>query len=180
VPPVVRNLAQGFDPNVRRPESIRQAIEARVPGLTANIPPALDILGRSVQRPASQLGGANPFPWTAAKPDPVVNELARLNIATPQLPPASVKLGRNTIQLTDIERTQLLRQEQEQFFGRLQKIVAEPDWARKPDDAKRRIVQGLHARILEGRPRRVARLRDQRLSVTEALGSGDLAGRSLR
>jgi hypothetical protein len=50
------------------------------------VPPAIDITGQPLRRDVSQVGGMNPFFRTKATDDPVVKELARLGIATPQTP----------------------------------------------------------------------------------------------
>ena len=71
IPQLVANVAQINDPTIRKPETFTQAIEARIPGLTKNIPPAVNIAGQEVQRPASGLGGINPFPSTQTTRDAV-------------------------------------------------------------------------------------------------------------
>jgi len=90
IPAGIANIAESMDRAIRRPDTALQAIESRIPGLTTAAPAIIDVTGHSVQRPASNLGGANPFPWTSTKHDPVVDELARLGISTPQ-PPTQIK-----------------------------------------------------------------------------------------
>src|SRR3984885_13369252 len=66
IPAGVANVAETIDPTVRRPQTALQAIESRIPGMTSAAPPIVDITGSRVRRPASNLGGANPFPFTTA------------------------------------------------------------------------------------------------------------------
>ena len=75
VPTGVANIAKAVDPTVRAPssldslpEQIRQQLESRIPGLTKNVPPVTTPEGRPLQRPASALGGFNPYPVSAGEP----------------------------------------------------------------------------------------------------------------
>ena len=168
VPALAANMAQGIDPTVRRPggntlpEIIKQNVESRVPGLTTNVPAVTDITGRTVQRPASALGGANPFPVSKANNDPVIQELASLGIATTQ-PPASVKMKGKSFQLTGTERQQLAQQEGDLLRGKVAKWIATKAWASLDDDQRRKKIAELRRDITATRPQRLTKLRNRAL-----------------
>ncbi len=56
-------------------KGLLQTIEERVAGLTKNVPADIDITGQPVRRPASALGGANPFPVTEDKKSLFIEEV---------------------------------------------------------------------------------------------------------
>jgi hypothetical protein len=163
VPAGLANVAETLDPTIRRPQSTWQAIQSRIPGMTSAAPPITDIAGRSVQRPFNNLGGANPFPFTTAKNDPVVDELARLGISTPQ-PPKNI-LWRNgeVTQLSDGERARLSEEEGREFVLRVGRVMKNGAW-QGTDDRKRKALVELHKRINEARPQRLAQMRQEAAS----------------
>ena len=171
VPAGVANIAETIDPTVRRPQNALQAIESRIPGLTSAAPAIVDVTGQHVQRPFNNLGGANPFPFTTAKHDPVVDELARLGISTPQ-PPTQIKWKGKLTPLTDAERQQFAQAEGEELYKRVARVMQSGSWAKRTDDRKRKALVQLHDMIDQSRPARLTRMRKE--SQTE------LAGRSLR
>ena len=133
------NIADTIDPTVRRPKTAAQGIESRLPGLTSAAPSVTDVVGRPVQRPDKNLGGANPFPVTTGTNDPVLKELARLGVSTPQAP-TSFKRGGKAIPLTENQRQKLNEQEGQDLYTRLSKIVSGKGWQSLTDDAKRKQV----------------------------------------
>jgi hypothetical protein len=160
IPASVANLAESLDRTIRRPQTALQAIESRIPGLTHAAPPIIDITGHTVQRPASNLGGANPFPFQTARHDPVVDELARLGISTPQ-PPQQIKLRGKPTQLTDAERQRFAEDEGAELYKRVGKLLQSGVWQRRTDDQKRKALVELHRMIDESRPARLTRMRRQ-------------------
>ena len=162
VPALVKDIAQASDRTVRRPTGPVQEIESRVPGLTSQVPALTDVVGRPVQRPASALRGANPFPISKQNNDPVIQELARLGIATTQ-PPASVKMKGKSFQLTGTERQQLAQQEGDLLRGKVAKWIATKAWASLDDDQRRKKIAELRRDITATRPRRLTKLRNRAL-----------------
>jgi hypothetical protein len=158
IPAGVANIAETMDPTIRRPQSGMQAVESRIPGLTSAAPPIIDITGKTVQRPGSNLGGANPFPFTTAKHDPVVDELARLGISTPQ-PPTQIKWKGKPTPLTDAERQQFAQAEGQAIYERMGRLIQSGSWQRRTDDQKRKALVELHRIIDESRPARLTRMR---------------------
>lgn len=83
VPQGVSNIAQIADDNtVRKPKTLPQFFQNRIPGQRQNVPPELDITGKPVQSPASSFGGANPFPVSEENNDLQIAQAARLGIPT--------------------------------------------------------------------------------------------------
>ena len=169
VPAGVANVAEGIDRTIRRPTTAMQAIQSRIPGLTSAAPPILDLTGHTVQRPASNLGGANPFPFTTATHDPVVDELARLGISTPQ-PPKQIKWRGKDTQLTDAERQQIAQDEGQELYKRVGRLIQSGAWQRRSDDQKRKALVEVHRMLDDARPARLNRMRRSQ---------GDLARGSL-
>jgi hypothetical protein len=157
VPSGIANIAQSIDPTVRRPKTVTQAIESRIPGLTTRVPAIIDVTGRPVVRPSNNLGGANPFPASTAKNDPVVTELARLGVSTSEAPATIKRRGKST-PLTDSQRQQLSEQEGQQLHKILDRIVGGKGWQSLSDDMKRKNISRLRKKIEKARPARIARL----------------------
>jgi hypothetical protein len=171
IPAGIANIAETIDPTIRRPATALQAIESRIPGLTSAAQPIVDITGHTVQRPTSNLGGANPFPFTTAKHDPVVDELARMGISTPQ-PPTQIKWKGKPTPLTDSERQQFAQAEGEELYKRVGRLVQSNGWQKRTDDQKRKTLVEVHRVIDESRPARLTRIRRD--------AQAELTGRSLR
>jgi hypothetical protein len=157
VPSLVKDVAQASDRTVRKPTGIAQTIESRIPGLTNRVPAVVDVAGQTVKRPASAVGGANPFPISKAKNDPVLKELARLGVSTSQAPP-SVKRHGQTIPLTENQRQKLTEQEGQELHKVLSKIVSKKGWQSLRDDQRRNQITKFRRQIETGRPARIARM----------------------
>jgi hypothetical protein len=150
VPAIVKDVAQTADPTVRRPTGITQTIESRIPGLTNRVPAVVDVAGRPVQRPASAVGGGNPFPVTTANNDPVLKELARLGVSTTGAP-ASIKRKGRVTPLTDTQRQKLSEQEGQELYARLSRIISGRGWGSLSDDRKREQITKFRRQIEESR-----------------------------
>jgi hypothetical protein len=99
---------------------------------TQSVGEVIDVAGQPVKRPASAVGGMNPFPISTAKNDPVLSELARLGVSTSQAPPSIKRRGKETI-LTDSQRQKLTEQEGQQLYRRLRRIVLGKGWQSMSD-----------------------------------------------
>jgi hypothetical protein len=160
VPAIVKDTAQAIDPTVRRPTTIKENVEARIPGLTKNVPAVIGVDGKPVTRPASSVGGINPFPVTKTSTDPVNLELARLGMDTPAVPKA-VKLGKKTITLTPEQQTRISEYEGAQLHDRLQKLVTRKTWQSLSDERKIAEITKMRRAITETRIARAAKMRKQ-------------------
>ena len=179
IPAGVASLAQGLDPTVRRPENLPQYIEARVPGMTRDVPPAMDISGQPVQRPANALGGANPFPISTERKDPVVSELARLGETAEHLPATvteprkglhlkrSQKAPRET--LAEDEARTIQQQDERQLHAFLTAIVNSDSWKQMTDAEKKSLIKHARSEITRNRWERLEELR--KATVVPILGN---------
>jgi hypothetical protein len=169
IPAGVANIAQGMDRTVRRPQGVIQSVESRIPGLTKNVPPVMDVSGQPVQRPASGLGGANPFPVTTQRNDPAVSEMARLGV-TLENAPAKVtapktglhlKRGQKAPSLTvqPDEARELQGQDAATLTSFLRVIVTTPVWKEMGDDEKRNAIKHVRTQIAGTRFSRLLALR---------------------
>jgi hypothetical protein len=81
VPAGVASVARGLDPTRRAPQSVGQAIQARIPGLSFNVPPLRDIWGRpviSTETAAERV--LSPIRRSRIRRDKATEELIRLDI----------------------------------------------------------------------------------------------------
>jgi hypothetical protein len=156
IPSGLANIAETMDPTVRRPGTAMQAIKSRIPGRTSAAPAIVNIAGKNVERPANNLGGANPFPFSTATNDPVVSELARLGVSTPQAPK---QIGK--IKLTDNERQQLMQQEGQDLYTSVSQSIRNGSWQQRTDDQKRLALVELHRQQDGKRPARLNAMRRQ-------------------
>lgn len=140
--------------------TIGQTLESRTPGLTQRVPASIDITGQPLRRPASELGGMNPFYWQKASDDPTVKELARLGISTPIVPP-TIKLRGKPTQLSQAERQQLAQQEGTDFNVRVSKAVSSVRWKALNDEQKRTRISGIRRGVDDSRQQRLLRMRKQ-------------------
>ncbi len=174
IPALSANIAEATDRTIRHPSgnslggTIAQTAEGRIPGLTRNVPAVLDATGKPAQRPASALGGANPFPVSVKGGDPVLTELARLGVSTQQ-PPSTIKAGKKEIPITPEEGAALAAQEGRLLYQRLQRVIQNSGWQKAPDDAKREAIKNWREELEKSRVGRLYRLRAQN-EASVALG----------
>ncbi len=178
VPAGVKDIAQAADPTLRQPQyegsdnpltGLKQTIQSRVPGLTGNVPPQIGITGEPLQAPASRLGGANPFPVSTEKANPVISELARLGITVENLPNKPIKVKGvhgKMVELpnstpTQQEATKLQTLETQDAYRRYSLVVQHPQWQQVPDEEKVVILKKIHEAILKGRYQRLLQIRRQ-------------------
>jgi predicted ABC-type ATPase len=178
IPAGVKNVAQTLDTTSRGPQhegwsdptkGLVQTIEERTPGLTKNVPADIDVTGQPVQKPVSGLGGANPFPVSTEKNNPVVAELARLGVTVENAPtgPVTVKgVGRKKFAVpgttpTPDEAVKIQQLETRDFFTLASRAVSNPQWKAVPDDEKKIILNKLHAAVTKSRLQRLQQIRQQ-------------------
>jgi hypothetical protein len=156
VPAGVRNVAHIVDPTVRKPSGIVQSFESQIPGLTKNVPAKTDITGKPIQRPASAVGGFNPYPVTQETTDPVLKEQAQLA----QLPkPPTKRENAGISPETPGEKLQLNAQEQIQLHEQMTLLTKQGVFNGLTDPQKQLVIEHLHDRISKSRPERLQQLR---------------------
>jgi hypothetical protein len=158
IPSALGNIAQAEDRTIRRPTSIAEFSEAKIPGMTQRVPALIDVTGQPMQRPVSELGGANPFPVSRAANDPATSELARLAIPTPA-PIKHVSAKGHAFPITPDESQAMLEKEGQELHAVLSKFVAHPTWVTLDDPLKVKIIQRVRSDINKNRVVDLARMR---------------------
>jgi hypothetical protein len=156
IPAGVRNVAHIVDPTVRKPSGIAQSFESQIPGLTRNVPAKTDMAGKPIQRPASAVGGFNPYPVTQETTDPVLKEQARL--AQLSKPPTK-RENAGIAAATPSEKQQLDAQEQIQLHEQMTLLTKQGVFNGLTDPQKQLVIEHLHERISKSRPERLQQLR---------------------
>lgn len=171
VPSGVKNIAQTEDPIYRTPQyaginnplqGLKQTVESRMPGLTGRVPADIDVSGQPIKRTPSSFGGANPFPISTQKNNPVLSELARLGIAVENPPAKPINYRGRPIpdgQPTPAEALQLQKLETQEFYGIASRMIANPGWSKIPDSSKQKILKEIRTKINAGRYGRLLLIR---------------------
>jgi len=87
VPNIVADVAKAVDPTIRSAEGPMDAIKARIPGMSQDLPAARNWAGQErvrEQGPVEQM--ISPFQTTTEKQDKAIREVARLNYSMPMVP----------------------------------------------------------------------------------------------
>jgi len=161
IPGFVRNTAHIIDPTVRKPGSVAQSFESNIPGLSKNVPPKTGLDGQPIQRPASAVGGFNPYPVTYETNDPILKKQAQIALAPPEkgrIEQAREKLGmgkptddeKDLKSQLDAEDAKTLH-DQEQAMGSL--------FTNLSDELAKRVEDRLKENIAKTRPDRLLELR---------------------
>jgi hypothetical protein len=90
--------------------------------------------------------------------DPVLSELSRLGIATP-IPPKSVNLGPQSVDLSESERVQLARTEGQQLYERVASVVNDQLWQEASNARKIAAIKKWRNEIARSRPSRLIQIR---------------------
>ncbi len=159
VPAGVKDIAQGVDPTVRTPghegltspiPGLEQTIESRVPGLTKNVPAEVDVTGQPATRPAGAVGGANPFPVSTAKPNAVVDELARLGVPSITAPTSIntyVDGKKTSVPISPDDGKALAQTEQQLFYKLISEHILDSSWADMSEIGKKRLIDRMRAAV---------------------------------
>ena len=78
VPAGVAGVARAIDPVMRKRDSIGEAIQARVPGMTDELFPARDVFGEQIELSSWGPDFLSPFWSSQSKNDPVIGEMLRI------------------------------------------------------------------------------------------------------
>lgn len=107
---LANNIAQSTDSEVRNPAQgdIPARIQSRIPGLTGNVPPALDALGRPKPNDRQGLGAFLPTTPSPVRNDEVLRALDEAGVTIPApSKTAANKSGTAIVRLTPDEQRQL-------------------------------------------------------------------------
>jgi hypothetical protein len=163
IPPTgaVRSVQQAMDPVVRQPNGVAETIKAGVPGLSTPVQPRIDRFGEQVTREGGSVRRpADPLNVSSAQSDPVAQELARLGIDL-SLPTDRLELPAGKA-LTRAQETDVKQRRGQSVRRVLERLMADPRYARLGDAGRINAVERLTSRIR---------------SQTSAVLRGELAGR---
>jgi len=143
VPSTVGQLAQMMDPYQREVDSIKDAVQNRIPGMRGDLQPQRDPFGEPIKN-AERLGGISPITERQLSDDPVRTEAARLGIGVAkapkaiQLPSGGIggKLGK--VELTPEQRDVFGDVSGHLAYRVMDQMVNSPSWADMPDMVKER------------------------------------------
>jgi hypothetical protein len=132
-----RNIAQGVDPVVRKPDTIGESIAANIPGLSTSVEPRLDRFGQDVTREGNTfMRGMSAVEVSPVQNDPVALELSRLGIKL-TLPSADDIKDRGKSYALTAEQNLALRREKGQAVREsLERIVNNPAYATLSEELK--------------------------------------------
>ncbi|HZI84688.1 MAG TPA: hypothetical protein VFF44_12300, partial [Casimicrobiaceae bacterium] len=155
IPAVSNRLAQATDQTVRAPTTFTQRLEARVPGLSQNVPAMRDVFGEPVTRDGSTASRAahallDPFNTQRATPTPLLDELNRLGVQVGR-PSRTIHVGRQSVPLTDEQYDAYVEQTGQMTKRALEALMNDPGYAGASDeqraDAMRRVIDQVRAAV---------------------------------
>lgn len=145
VPATVAQTASTMDPYMREVNSIRDAIQNRIPGLREDLEPKRDPYGEPIPNP-ERLGVTLPITKAEESTDKVRTEAARLGIGVakaPQainLPTRGLLHGQETkVQMTPEQRDTFASTAGRMAYSIMSPLVHSPDWDQTPDILKAKI-----------------------------------------
>jgi hypothetical protein len=146
-------VAQAFDPLNRRPdrpadvgmpESVRQAVAARVPGLREQVPAAQDPLGRPVPNPLQGPLAFQPFRISPERPDPTIRLFQEGGVDIPR-PKDALTIDGTKLELTPDEQREWQRLRGEQIERRAGPLGQRASWASMPQERKHEYLRDILA-----------------------------------
>lgn len=130
VPAGVGAVARAIDPTVRRPETVLQAMQNRIPGMRDRVPIVRDVFGEPIKMEGSAAERLfSPVRRRNESHDPATREIARLGVA-PGSPSKSLGIGvrglKGTIDLTPEEYEAFVIESGRESKRRVERIIAQP------------------------------------------------------
>lgn len=108
VPAVVNQVRKEVDPEVKEVWSVMDAVKARIPGFSSDVPPQVNVFGEDVKlRGGLGPDMVSPFMTSEASTDPAATEIARLNLDL-RIPPKTIG-GSNGAPGVDLDHKQYYR-----------------------------------------------------------------------
>ena len=143
IPSGVAAIARQQDPVLRQPDTVIEAIKTRIPGLSQQVRPKLDIFGREVKRTGRALGLID----TPPSADPVAKRLLQLGLQKEvPLPPNKIA-GRN---LTKDEINKFTSGSGKIIYDKLSILFSAPGFDDIPDEMKRSFIRKIVESAREG------------------------------
>lgn len=134
VPAAASQVASSLDQSPRETKSVGEAVQARIPGLSDNLRPSLDVWGRPITREGSAGPDIlSPFTVSKAKHDPVAKEALAINLRLGE--PSRTVGGRR---LDDAQFHQYRRMAGEMTYSELRDAIATPEWTKLSIEQRRK------------------------------------------
>jgi hypothetical protein len=136
VPTGVAQIARTRDPYLREARSILDTIRSRIPGQREKLPMRRDLFGEPIKLEGA-LGPdmVSPVYQSRVTNDPVATEMLRLGVS-----PSRVMRKISGVELEPLEFESYQVSTGQLARNLLSKVIASPDWAELPDDAKRDLI----------------------------------------
>jgi hypothetical protein len=140
---LLRNITQAIDPVVRKPEGVREAVAAIIPGLSQTVPAKQTRFGEDVERPGGPVQRGFVVPETSQeKADPVADTLAALGIS-PQIPRARLQRRGQEIPLTREQEHVIVKAIGRVRRLRLGPVIRSRGFQQMSEDAQRRMLENI-------------------------------------
>ncbi|QTH21720.1 hypothetical protein HRJ34_26050 [Rhizorhabdus wittichii] len=166
VPNIVTQTNSALDPYMRETDTLMDTIKSRVPGLSDEIPPRMNLWGDPIERGnAAGPDILSPVWVSEERKDPVMNEVRRLDV---RLSKPDRIIGRQRMSADQYARfVYMAGRPAKDMIGRM---MGEEGWSRMPDGARRitirRIVETFREQakrqLLLAEPDLMAAYEDQR------------------
>lgn len=142
VPSAVAQVARVQDPYLRRAENLVDKVKSRIPGLSEELPPRLNLWGEPIKLEGS-LGPdmLSPIYISSDTNDKVSQEMVRLKMA-----PSPVDKKINKVELTPEQHNEYIRFAGEPAKDQLDRLVYSDAWERIPDFKKKELIDGVISR----------------------------------
>ena len=149
IPSIVGSASRAIDPTMRQSNGMADAMQAKIPGLTQDLLPKVDVLGQNRTYNDGSLMGRlgqfyNPFTPRDIKQNPVIDEINRLEQAGSQvsasLPGKQVSVAGFKVNLTPEEYTRLEQESGGNINSVLQKIISQQEYQQASDYDKANII----------------------------------------
>lgn len=151
IPSLVGKTAQAIDPRAKDPQNVLQALEARVPFLSKNVPARQGIFGRDQVYQGGIANLVNPFYYSTQSSDPVVNELGKIDAAKSVFDKKELEIKglKNPIPLNDEQQRYFTAQAGQWYYTYLKKVMESPQWQTLSTDQKKSVVDSAYSQASE-------------------------------
>lgn len=147
VPRLLAPVTQALDPTIREAETIPEAIQAQLPGLSRGLPPRLDVLGRPIEREGGPLRGLMPSVRTP-RDEPALAELVRHGVGIPE-PSRSVRRQGKTFAVPEAVRRRIIAERGRRVLEAITRLIHTPHYRNLTDEQQRLALQRIVRTIAE-------------------------------
>lgn len=171
VPTAIAQEARVQDPYLRRAENLIDKVKSRIPGLSEDLLPKLNLWGEPIKLEGS-LGPdrLSPIYMSRESDDKVASEMVRLDMA-----PSPVDKKINGVELTPEQENEYITLAGQPAKAQLDRLVYTENWERIPDVVKKDLIDDVISRNRRlARTRMIAKYPDQLLIEPARKKANDL------